>query len=186
VLLRPRPGWSKVGAGPLLTCRCCSRHAPCQCSRQASVPSKSKAHGRLQISQEVWGGDGSDKAGKLGTMTTMWRMAQRAHVLSPPRSKACSGDVPGDGLARGALTSRTPSNACGDVSARQALVSRCVETPARHPRLTTLLVPSPRRGLDVPRRIAKSRHATLCVVTQRLCRWGRPAAPRVADARGFP
>ena len=28
-------------------------------------------------------------------------------------SKACSGDVPGDGLARGALTSRTPSNACG-------------------------------------------------------------------------
>jgi hypothetical protein len=32
-------------------------------------------------------------------------------------SKACSGDVPGDGLARGVLTSRTPSNACGDVSA---------------------------------------------------------------------
>ena len=55
-------------------------------------------------------------------------------------SKACSGDVPGDGLARGALTSRTPSNACGDVSARQSMVSHCVETPARHLRLTTLLV----------------------------------------------
>ncbi len=58
-------------------------------------------------------------------------------------SKACSGDVPGDGLARGALTSRTPSNACGDVSARQSMVSHCVETPARHLRLTTLLVPIP-------------------------------------------
>ena len=59
-------------------------------------------------------------------------------------SKACSGDVPGDGLARGALTGRAPSNACGDVSARQSMVSRCVETPARHLRLTTLLlVPIP-------------------------------------------
>ena len=59
-------------------------------------------------------------------------------------SKACCCDLPGDGLARGALTSRTPSNACGDVSARQSMVSRCVETPARHLRLTTLLlVPIP-------------------------------------------
>ena len=46
-------------------------------------------------------------------------------------SKACSGDVPGDGLARGALTGRAPSNACGDVSARQSMVSRCVEMATR-------------------------------------------------------
>ena len=65
---------------------------------------------------------------------------------SPPRHHDVEGMLrrrSGDGLARGALTSRTPSNACGDVSARQSMVSRCVETPARHLRLTTLLVPIP-------------------------------------------
>ena len=96
----------------------------------------------------------------------------------------------GDGLARGVLTSRTPSNACGDVSARQSMVSRCVETPARHLRLTTLLVPilstTDRTCHGASQSPATRRCAWHHIATQRLCRRGSPAAPRVADARGDP
>ena len=56
---------------------------------------------------------------------------RRAHHRQPSNVMTCSGDVPGDGLARGALTSRSPSNVCGDVSARQLMVSRCVEMATR-------------------------------------------------------
>ena len=62
--------------------------------------------------------------GRAGTATypgnychTLGVTARSVHRHPPTMSKACSGDVPGDGLARGAVTSRTPSNATGLMSA---------------------------------------------------------------------
>jgi hypothetical protein len=46
-------------------------------------------------------------------------------------SKACSHDDPDDGTSRGAVTSLTPSTACGDVSARKSMISPRVASAAQ-------------------------------------------------------